>query len=279
MPERRVANSWGIQRVLARLCLAYPWRFVSRMSHLSQSWADDSLSRCQEAIGYRFRNLDLLRSALTHASGADNRVSSNERLEFLGDAILGSVVCELLYHRFPDYLEGELTRIKSVVVSRRTCRQLSQRLELGEFLLLGKGMITQTRIPQSVLADVFEALVAAIYLDAGTEAVKEFIHRHVGPEIERVENGYHGGNWKSILQQFSQREYGHTPVYQVLDEKGPDHNKSFNVIAQIGSVNYPSAWGRNKKDAEQRAAQNALFEITGERPSDSSKCEPLVVPD
>ena len=113
------------------------------------------------------RILSILESALTHASGADHRLASNERLEFLGDAILGHVVCELLFHQFPQFLEGDLTKIKSVVVSRQTCAKISEALGLQEFLILGKGMTTHPAVPPSVLADVFESLIAAIYLDGG----------------------------------------------------------------------------------------------------------------
>src|SRR6516225_700217 len=124
-----------------------------------------TLERCQDVLRYRFRDPTLLREALTHASGANHRLASNERLEFLGDAILGAIVCEILFLRFPDYLEGELTRVKSVVVSRRTCAKISQALGLDEFLVMGKGMGSQEETPASVLADVFESLIGAIYLD------------------------------------------------------------------------------------------------------------------
>jgi ribonuclease-3 len=234
------------------------------MSEISIPGDLASLARCQEVIGYQFKNVAVLHAALTHASGANNRLTSNERMEFLGDAILGGVVCELLYHRFPEYLEGELTRIKSVVVSRRTCTKLSKQLGLQEFLILGKGMTTQAHVPPSVLADVFESLIAAMYLDGGIDVTRDFIHRLIGPEIERAVNGYHGGNYKSVLQQLSQKQYGFTPVYQVLDEKGPDHSKCFKVAAQINRQTYPSAWGRNKKEAEQRAAFHALCQINGQ---------------
>ena len=233
------------------------------MSELTVPGDLASFTRCQEAIGYQFNNVEMLHAALTHASGANNRLTSNERMEFLGDAILGGVVCELLYHRFPEYLEGELTRIKSVVVSRRTCTKLSKQLGMQEFLILGKGMTTQAHVPPSVLADVFESLIAAMYLDGGIDVTRDFIHRLIGPEIERAVNGYHGGNYKSVLQQLSQKQYGFTPVYQVLDEKGPDHSKCFKVAAQINRQTYPAAWGRNKKEAEQRAAFHALCQING----------------
>jgi ribonuclease-3 len=222
------------------------------------------LDECQSAIGYKFRQLELLRSALTHTSGADTRLGSNERLEFLGDAVLGLVTCEQLFLRFPDFQEGDLTKIKSVVVSRRTCARISRQLRLDEFLFLGKGMHLHHAVPSSVMADVFESVVGAIYLDGGLEPVKEFILRYIGPEIEHVVGGTHGVNYKSLLQQVGQREFGSTPQYDLLDEKGPDHSKCFKIAAAIGRHRYAAAWGRNKKEAEQKAAMNALAEINGE---------------
>src|SRR6266849_4542572 len=112
------------------------------------------LEECQNAIGYRFRRIDLLRAALTHTSGADTRADSNERLEFLGDSVLGLVCCEQLYLRFPDYQEGDLTKIKSAVVSRRTCARFSRDLTLGDYLILGRGMHVHTAVPSNMLADV-----------------------------------------------------------------------------------------------------------------------------
>lgn len=224
---------------------------------------EESLARCEERIGYRFRDRTLLIAALTHASGAQHRLLSNERLEFLGDAILGAVVCEVLFNRYPEYLEGDLTRIKSVVVSRRTCAKLSKQMELQEFLILGKGMATSPTVPPSLLADVFESLVAAIHLDGGAEDSRNFIVRNMGPEIDDVAADSHGGNFKSLLQQHAQRESGMTPVYQLLDEQGPDHSKSFKVAARVDDRRFTPAWGRNKKEAEQRAARNALYEIGG----------------
>ena len=226
----------------------------------------DLLARCQDRIGYRFRDLSLLEAALTHASGAQHRLASNERLEFLGDAILGAVVCEILFHRYPEYLEGDLTKIKSVVVSRQTCAKLSETLGLQEFLILGKGMASDPTVPPSLLADVFESLTAAIYLDGGAAASTEFVESNLGPEIELAVSGQSGGNYKSLLQQEVQRKHGLTPTYQLLDEKGPDHSKCFKIAAQIGQTRYSPAWGRSKKEAEQRAAHNALSQLRGEPP-------------
>jgi ribonuclease III len=225
---------------------------------------DTLLTRCEERIGYTFQNKEILRSALTHASGAQHRLASNERLEFLGDAILGLVVCEILFRQYPEYLEGDLTKIKSVVVSRQTCAKISRELGLEEFLILGKGMTTHPHVPRSLMSDVFESLVAAIYLDGGDPAARVFIHRYLQPEIALVAGGEHGGNYKSLLQQLAQREYGTTPTYTLLDEKGPDHSKCFKIAAQIGHNRYPPAWGRNKKEAEQRAARNALSDLAGD---------------
>jgi len=226
------------------------------------------LEGCQERIGYRFRDLSLLEASLTHASGAQHRLASNERLEFLGDAVLGFVVCELLFQKYPGYLEGDLTRVKSIVVSRKTCAKLSVRIGLEEFLILGKGMAADPQVPRSLLADVFESLLAAVYLDGGMASAREFIKRFVEPEIEGAVSGESGGNYKSRLQQEAQRRYGLTPTYRVLDEKGPDHSKCFMITAQVGEVRYPAAWGSSKKEAEQRAAKNALSNIDGNEIAD-----------
>ena len=222
------------------------------------------LQLCEERIGYDFQDKALARAALTHASGAAHRLSSNERLEFLGDAILGFVVCESLYGLFPDSLEGDLTKIKSVVVSRETCARISQTLGLEELLIVGKGMTTVPSVPRSLLSDVFEALVAAIYLDGGMIPARDFILKNIGAEIESASKDELFGNYKSQLQQVSQRKFGNTPSYQLLDEKGPDHAKCFQVGVRVGGEAFAPAWGKNKKEAEQRAACNALCELNGE---------------
>ncbi len=237
---------------------------VRRLQSDAAQDASPDLAECERRIDYVFRDKALFRAALTHASGALHRLASNERLEFLGDAIMGAVVCEILFHQYPEYSEGDLTKIKSIVVSRSTCTKLSEALGLEDFLILGKGMATHAHVPPSVLADVFESLVAAIYLDGGDVAVRRFLIRLIGPEIELAVSGDMGGNYKSLLQQLAQREHGQTPIYQLLDEKGPDHSKCFKISAQIGQHRYQPAWGRNKKEAEQRAARNALSELSGE---------------
>src|SRR6266849_4115412 len=127
---------------------------------LTTSHEAEILEECQKALGYQFRQPELLRAALTHASGANTRLASNERLEFLGDAVLGLVTCEQLYLRFPVYEEGDMTKVKSAVVSRRTCARFSKELNLGDFLFLGKGMHGHAVVPSNLLADVYESLVA-----------------------------------------------------------------------------------------------------------------------
>src|SRR5215470_4367889 len=154
----------------------------------------EAIAQCEARLGYTFLDKSLLLAALTHASGALHRLKSNERLEFLGDAILGFIVCERLFQLYPDYLEGDLTKIKSIVVSRSTCAKISQDLGLAEFLILGKGMTTSPRVPASLLSDVFESLTAAIYLDGGEPAARAFIYRFVGPEITAAVAGELGGN-------------------------------------------------------------------------------------
>lgn len=246
-----------------------------RSENTSESESSRQYESCEEILQYQFQDRNYLESALTHASGADSRVASNERMEFLGDAILGAVVCEKLYHQFPDYLEGDLTKLKSVVVSRQTCAKVSRKLGVEQFLILGKGMTTSPNVPMSVLADVFESLVAAIYLDGGHSAAREFIERHMLPEIELAASGEVGGNYKSMLQQFAQREHGVTPTYHLVEEKGPDHRKCFKISAQVGKNRFPPAWGKSKKESEQRAAHNAMCNLEGEPAPHGSDDEPL----
>lgn len=222
-----------------------------------------TLAECQKAIGYRFTNPDHLHSALTHTSGANTRQASNERLEFLGDSVLGLIACELLFATYPDYQEGDMTKVKSVVVSRKTCADFSRRLRLGEFLFLGKGVQVAGELPPNILADLYEALVGAIFLDGGYAAARDFVEAYLRPEIERVAGDAVNNNSKSRLQQVAQREYGSAPRYLVLDEQGPDHDKCFKIAAEIDGHRFAPVWGRNKKDAELRAAENALAEIQG----------------
>jgi ribonuclease-3 len=225
------------------------------------SVTNGALEACQERIGYRFKNPALLAAALTHSSSANMRRDSNERLEFLGDAVLGLVVCHHLYQRLPEAMEGDLTKIKSEVVSRRACARVAQALGLPGVLHCGQGMDVGEHMPRSLAAAALESLVGAVFLDGGFEVAREFILKHVAEELRQAIGSEHHFNFKSQLQQYAQREIGSTPCYNVLDEKGPDHAKCFEVAASIGQRHFPSAWGPSKKDAEQKAAWLALVTL------------------
>lgn len=219
------------------------------------------LQQCQEIIGYRFQDESLLLSALTHASGAVHRLASNERLEFLGDAVLGMTVCLWLYEEYPEYNEGDLTKIKSAVVSRRSCGKVACQLGLDQCLIVGRGVTRNRSFPRSLVSDVFEAIVAAMYLDGGRDVVRERLKEWLAEEVQLAVESQGSGNFKSSLQQFAQRELAGTPVYRLVHESGPDHRKAFLIAAVIGDRQFTPAWGNNKKDAEQRSAANALAEL------------------
>ncbi len=219
------------------------------------------LVRCQEIIEYEFKDSGLLLSALTHASGATHRLASNERLEFLGDAILGLTVCEWLFEEFPEYSEGDLTKIKSSVVSRRSCGRVACILGLDRCLIVGRGVTRNRSFPRSLVSDVFESVVAAIYLDGGMDVIRPRLRKWLAGEVFMAIESQGGGNFKSSLQQYAQRDLASTPVYRSVRESGPDHRKSFLIAAIIGDRAFSPAWGNNKKDAEQRAAANALAEL------------------
>lgn len=225
-----------------------------------------TVDACQERLGYRFSDPTLLYAALTHASVADDRLNSNERLEFLGDAVLGFLTCELLFNRFPDYLEGDLTLIKSSLVSRATCARIGNEIGLADFLVIGKGMDMRRGLPRSLVANALESVLAAIFLDGGMMAARRFLIDFLVAEIQANEEENLQLNFKSSLQQLAQKEFGAPPTYVVLDEQGPDHRKFFQICAQVAGRRFTPAWGSNKKNAEQRAAGNALAELEGKDP-------------
>jgi len=219
------------------------------------------LLNAERILGHSFSDRLLLVKALTHASVADTRLDSNERLEFLGDAVLGLVVCDFLYVNYDDLLEGEMTKIKSSVVSRPTCAEVARELGMDELLKLGKGMGNRGVLPSSVLSAVFESLIGALYLDAGLEKARAFILGGLHARIERAADSGHQFNFKSVLQQAVQQNLDLTPQYVVLDEQGPDHAKCFEVCVEIGARRFGSSWGPSKKQAEQQAALHALLEL------------------
>jgi ribonuclease III len=221
----------------------------------------ETLQQIEQTIGYEFSDKELLAKAFTHSSAVDNRILSNERLEFLGDSVLAVVICQTLFERFPEYLEGDLTKIKSMLVSRGTCAKVSKKLGLHKFLKVGKGMVSSRALSGSLAAGVIETTIGAIYIDGGFEEAHSFILRVFGSLIDHSDAEQAQGNFKSLLQQYAQEKYNTAPVYVLLDEKGPDHNKCFELGVVIDNRHFQSAWGTNKKEAEQKAAFNALVEL------------------
>ena len=221
----------------------------------------ETLDRLQKLLGHNFKNPSLLAEALTHSSHAENRIVSNERLEFLGDSVLAIIICQALFEKFPDYLEGDLTRIKSRIVSRKTCAQICSDLGLNSHTKVGKGIGRTRAMSGSIAAGTLESVIAALYLDGGLKKARKFVLKLFGPLIEKADAQQHQENFKSVLQQYSQHRFNFTPVYELLDEKGPDHNKAFEVNVMIAGRRFQSAWGVTKKEAEQKAAYNALTEL------------------
>jgi ribonuclease-3 len=220
-----------------------------------------TLQKCQDRIGYHFDDPTLLSLALTHSSVAPTRAESNERLEFLGDAILGMVICEDLFRHADELHEGEMTKIKSSVVSRRTCSEVADEIGITELLHLGRGLGEPANLPTSISAAVLEAVIGAIYLDGGLNAAREFTLDALRPHVDAALETEHQQNFKSALQQYAQKTWDATPEYLLLDEKGPDHAKCFEVAVTIRGRHFPSAWGMSKKDAEQQAALRTLQEL------------------
>jgi len=221
------------------------------------------LDNCQSQMGYTFRNTAVLRTALTHASGADSAIQSNERMEFLGDSVLAYVICDHLYERLPNTLEGDMTKVKSAVVSRVTCHKICKQLGLDKFLILGRGLGRSNRIPDSIFANTLESFIAAVYLDGGMEEARKFILRVFQEDIDEMLQDSDAHNHKSVLQHYCQKQEGHIPEYKVLHVQGPEHRKTFNVQVMVDKRVFPPAWGITKKEAEQRAAENALAVLYG----------------
>jgi ribonuclease-3 len=221
----------------------------------------ERIAEAERLLGHTFKNKDLLVTALTHASMADTRVTSNERLEFLGDSVLGLVVCDYLYNTFEDLLEGDMTKIKSSVVSRSVCAEVAGELGIADLLRLGKGMSNRVALPPSIVAAVYESVIGALYLDAGLRKARQFILKGLRKRIATVADSGHQQNFKSVLQQVAQQAMEAPPQYILLDEKGPDHSKCFEVCVNIGARRFDSCWGPTKKQAEQMAALRALVEL------------------
>jgi len=223
----------------------------------------DEFDELEQRTGYRFRDRGLLEHALTHrsraAEDASGGVADNESLEFLGDAVLGLVVTDVLFHQYPDSDEGQKSKIKAAVVSTQSLARHAERLRLGEHLILGRGEEkTGGRFKQALLADGYEALIAAIYLDGGLEAAATFLRRELKDAIDEGSAPTFARDYKSALQERVQALGRPLPEYRLSGQAGPDHRKTFSVEVLVGDEVLGSAVGRSKKEAEQEAARLAM---------------------
>lgn len=221
------------------------------------------LNELQGKIGYSFKDSSLLTLAMSHSSYANekhlSKLGCNERLEFLGDAVLEIVSSDFLFHRFPDMPEGDLTKTRASMVCEPTLAYCAEQIDLGSYLLLGKGEdATGGRTRNSVVSDAMEALIGAIYLDGGFTSAKEFILNFVLNDMEHKKLFYDS---KTILQEIVQGHTDGTLTYVLLKEEGPDHNKSFEVSAMLDGQEIGRGIGRTKKSAEQRAAYRGILTI------------------
>ena len=219
------------------------------------------IKELENAIGYRFRNISLLQNALAHSSYANERwhngLMSNERLEFLGDSVLGMLVAEHLYRTFPDRPEGELTRMRADMVCERTLATVANRIGLGEHLLLGKGEEQGGgRNRDSILADALESVIAACYLDGGMDAALSFVEKFILVNVPVAK--FHNTDYKTALQERVQQKKNQTLVYSLVGESGPDHDKQFVVELAINGEVVGKGVGSSKKRAEQDAARDAM---------------------
>ncbi len=227
----------------------------------------DEFESLQQAIGYRFRDRGLLEHAMTHTSRANEDVSGgvadNEAMEFLGDALLGFIVADVLFRDFPEFDEGEKSKTKAALVSTATLARQAERLQLGDHLLLGRGEEkTGGRRKQALLADGYEALIAAVYLDGGVEHARAFITREFAPLFAEVRrDGVSGQDYKSALQELLQSRDLPLPEYRLVGTLGPDHRKLFEIEVVVRGEPLASATGPSKKEAEQEAARAALEKL------------------
>jgi len=225
----------------------------------------NNLDLVEEKLGYVFGNKDLLTLAFIHRSFVNEAkgacLEHNERLEFLGDSVLNLVIADYLYHRLPGRPEGQLSQLRSRLVDAPSCAARLQKLGVAESILLGRGeRISEGHAKASIQADVFEALIAAIYLDGGSQTAKSFLLCHFEEDFERV-IGSPPRNYKAELQDYSQKKFQKAPAYKVVDETGPDHAKVFHVLVTVNERELGLGMGASKKEAEQRAAFAALSKL------------------
>jgi ribonuclease-3 len=235
----------------------WPFRTVEKATSVSESH-----ERLQANIGYRFRDKALLRHALTHKSAVNlsdrKGLSSNERLEFLGDSVLNCLVTEHLYEKYPDQTEGHLAKLKSLIVSRKILGEVGDAIHLGRYCRLGASERKAGVKGSCIVSNAFEAVCGAIYLDGGLESVRELLRKFLFCRIEEFLNDADNVNYKSTILEMSQRDGFGMPHYNVLSTSGPEHDKIFVIELLIGGVSLGQGTGANKKIAQQNAAQSAV---------------------
>jgi len=216
----------------------------------------------EKQIKYSFRNKNLLKRALTHRSSVKDKKLSNERLEFLGDAVLELVVTEFLINNYPTVDEGRLSKIRAASVNTQTLSNIARKLNLSKYIIVGKSEKKEGIVNNdSILEDTFEAIVGAIYLDRGLEKAKQFIEFHLANTIKAIaENGIIF-DYKTHLQELTQKMFGCLPTYQIVKEEGQEHNKTFYCDVFVDNVKYGSGTGKSKKEAEKNAAREAVEKL------------------
>lgn len=228
----------------------------------------------EKHVGIRFRKLELLNLAFSHRSYANENggeIDNNEKLEFLGDSVLGLVVSEYLYLTLIDKVEGDLARIKSFVVSEDSLADIAKSIKVDNFILIGKGEeYSGGRSKKAILADCMEAIIGAYYIDSGFKASKNFILKYLVPEINKVLENKHRKDYKTLLQEFVQKKYKSYPRYSLVKKTGPDHDRTFWINVNIDGKDYGPGQGKNKKEAEQSAAGIA-YSILSEEEEENKK--------
>ncbi len=228
----------------------------------------DELLLFQRHAGIRFKSLELLNLGFCHRSYANERgdgIGNNERLEFLGDSVLGLAVAEYLYEELPDRPEGELAKTKSHVVSEASLSEIARSLRIDNFILIGKGEeYSGGRAKRAILADAFEAVVGALFLDSGFREAKRFVLTYLVPEIRKVLEDRHEKDYKTLLQEYAQKTYRAYPRYTLTKKTGPDHDRVFWMQVEVGGRSFGPGKGPNKKQAEQAAASIAYESLRAE---------------
>lgn len=221
------------------------------------------MTEIERKIGYTFKNVNLIETALTHSSYAnETKKESNERLEFLGDSVLSIIISDYIYKRLPDVDEGWLSKYRATLVCEQSLNEIAKKISLSKYILLGKGEeMTGGRERPSIVSDAFEAVIAAIYLDAGIEFVRKWVMDLMRDAVEEVASGQKYADYKTMLQEALQKGTKGKVTYRTVAESGQDHNKIFEVEVLVDGVSQNTGRGRSKKEAEQDAAHTALSNI------------------